>query len=137
MPRHLTAIAAAATCLAAGLTLAAPAAAQSIRLVNVNGYNVLDREHLVLNGGASRHYLVTLRRSCFGLNHGVRVGLSFPATTTLHSPHMEYVTVADGPHDQRCYIDTIEQVEDIETARLLVEERAQAKLRAEQAGESR
>lgn len=97
-----------------------------IRLVNVNGYSVIDREHLVLNGGASRHYLVTLQRSCFGLRSGVQIGTSFPATTTLYTPFMEYITVENGPLDERCYIDTIEAVESVDAARLLIEQRAQA-----------
>lgn len=109
--------------LAGALALAAPAAAQSIRLVNVSGYTVIDREHLILNGGASRHYLVTLRRPCWGLQTNSQVGMSFPPTTTLHSPHMEYVFTQP---DERCYIDTVEQVESWSAARELVDTRAQS-----------
>ena len=114
--------------------LAAPALADRIRLVNINGYSVIDREHLVLNGGVSRHYLVTLRSPCPELTGGFQLGMSFPSTTTIVSPHMEYVyprrtigmSSMDMVQGRRCYIDTIEDVESPEAARVLVEERAAA-----------
>jgi len=94
-----------------------------IRLVNINGYSVLDNEHLVLNGGVSHHYLVTLRSRCSGLRSGIQVGTSFPSTATLHSPSMEYITIANDPLQQRCFIDTIEEVESVDAARALVADR--------------
>jgi hypothetical protein len=124
--RRLTSSILAAT---AGLALCAgPALADSIRLVNVNGYTVIDREHLVLNGGASRHYLVTLRTRCYDLNFGHQIGTSFPPTTTLYAPMMEYITVNE---EHRCYIDTIEEVDSVDAARTLIEERAEAEAAAE------
>jgi hypothetical protein len=110
---------------------AAPAEADRIRLVNVNGYSVIDREHLVLSGGPRHHYLVTLRHRCAGLNSGVRIATSFPATTTLYPPFAEYITVQDGPGSQRCHIDTIEAVDSVGAARLLVQARSDAEAEAE------
>ena len=98
----------------------------NIRLVNINGYSVFDDEHLVLNGGVSHHYLVTLRSRCSGLRSGIQVGTSFPSTTTLHSPHMEYITIANDPLQQRCFIDTIEEVESVDAARAMVADREAA-----------
>lgn len=112
-----------AAALAGLLALSAPAAAERIRLVNINGYSVIDNEHLVLNGGASRHYLVTLRHRCPGLRFGAEVGTSFPSTTTLYTPFLEYVYTRD---DNRCFIDTIEPVDSVDTARTLVEQRTTA-----------
>ena len=130
MPRPVTA--AIAAIAAAGLiaVAAAPTAAalDRIRLVNVNGYSVIDREHLILNGSASRVYLVTLSRPCQGLNFGAQVGLSFPATTTIYNPRFEFVSTRDDP---RCYIDDIEQVESEDAARELVQARAEAEADAE------
>lgn len=113
-----------AASLAAIVAFSAPAAAERIRLVNVNGYSVIDSEHLVLNGGPRHHYLVTLRSSCPGMRSGVQVGLSFPSTTTLYTPFLEYVYTQD---DDRCFIDTIVSVDSIDAARALIEERAAAK----------
>lgn len=109
--------------LASLLAFSAPAAAESIRLQNVNGYTVIDDSHIVLNGGARRHYLVTLRQRCPGLRFGMEVGLSFPSTTTLHTPFLEYVYTAD---DFRCFIDTVENVDNLDAARALIDERAAA-----------
>lgn len=105
------------------LTFTAPAAAERIRLQNINGYTVIDDEHLVLDGGARRHYLVTLRRRCPGLRFGAEIGLSFPSTTTLYTPFLEYVYTTD---DMRCFIDTIEAIDSLDAARALIEERAAA-----------
>jgi len=116
---HITVAAA----LAGLLALSAPAAAERIRLVNINGYSVIDNEHLVLNGSASRHYLVTLRHRCPGLRFGAEVGTSFPSTTTLYTPFLEYVYTRD---DTRCFIDTIEEVDNLDAARALIEQRSSA-----------
>ena len=111
----------------------APPPQERIRLVNVNGYSVIDREHVVLNGGASRHYLVTLRNRCSGLRSGVRIATSFPATTTLHPPYIEYIHVGDGMSPMGCAIQTIEEIESVDAARTLVAERAAAAEAAEEA----
>lgn len=103
------------------LAFSAPAAAERIRLVNIHGYSVIDNEHLVLEGGARHHYLVTMRHRCPGLRFGVEIGLSFPSTTTLYTPFLEYVYT---PDDVRCFIDTIEPVDSVDAARLLIEQRA-------------
>ncbi|WP_417488685.1 DUF6491 family protein [Maricaulis sp.] len=111
----------AAAALAGLMALSAPAAAERIRLVNISGYSVIDNEHLVLNGGPNRHHLVTMRSRCAGLRHGVQVSLSFPSTTTLYTPFLEYVSTREG---SRCAIDTIEPVESVDAARALIEQRA-------------
>ena len=114
---------------------AAPALAQQstddaprcVRLTNINGYSVIDRQHVLLRGGASRHYLVTTRHSCPGLTFGARIATTFADTETICSPVGEYLIPDDG---FRCSIDTIEAVEDEAAARALIEARAEA---AEQA----
>ena len=94
-----------------------------VRIMNINGYSTLDDQHLLLNSGASRHYLVTTRRSCYGLERGMQVGLSFPERTRICNASLEYVVVPDGG---RCRISTIEEVEDADAARALIEARAEA-----------
>lgn len=108
---------------------ATPALAQSdetpardcVRIMNINGYSTLDDQHLLLNSGASRHYLVTTRNSCYGLERGMQVGLSFPERTRICNANLEYLVVPDGG---RCRISTIEEVEDADAARALITERA-------------
>lgn len=117
-----------AAMLSAGLILAAAAtgaaSADRIRLVNVHGYSVIDNQHLVLNGSARRHYLVTLRNRCNAIRWGHQLATSFPSTVTLHEPIVEYVYAQDSHY--RCYIDTIEEVDSVDAARELVSSRADA-----------
>ncbi len=117
--------------VAAATLLSAPALAQEdasserecVRIMNINGYSTLDDQHLLLNSGASRHYLVTTRRSCYGLEHGMQVGLSFPDRTRICNANLEYIVVPDG---LRCQISTIEEVESADAARALIAQRASA-----------
>jgi Family of unknown function (DUF6491) len=106
----------------AATAITAPASAECVRLVNVHGYSVIDNQHLVLNGGASRHYLVTTRQRCPDMRFGARIGTSFDNTETICSPRFEYLLPEGG---YRCSIDTIEQVESVEAAQSLIAERAE------------
>lgn len=94
---------------------------QCVYLRNIEGYTVLDDQHVVLHGGASRHYLLTTRTRCSGLRFGVQLGMSFGETERLCRPFLEYIVPQDG---WRCTIDTVEEVEDIESAREMVAARA-------------
>ncbi len=107
-------------------------ARECVRIMNINGYSTLDDQHLLLNGGASRHYLVTTRNSCYGLERGLQVGLSFPDRTRICNANLEYLVVPDGG---RCRISTIEEVDSADAARALIAERASAA--SEDAGGSR
>lgn len=102
-------------------------APRCVRLRNINGYSVLDREHVVLKGGVNHHYLVTTSHSCPGLNAGVRLATSFGQNARLCPPIVEYLTTRDG----RCFIDTVESVESVEAARALVQAREAAEDEAE------
>ena len=110
--------------LTGAIMLTAPVSAERIRLVNIHGYAVIDNQHLVLNGGARRHYLVTLRHRCSDMRFGTQIGTSFGSTATITSPHFEYIYT--GQNDMRCYIETIEEVDDLDAARALILERAEA-----------
>ena len=133
-------LAASAAALTAQDETASPAATETetetrngpIRIRNINGYAVLDRQHLVLRAGASRRYLVTLKRRCTGLRGSTGVGLSLDNFATIHNPHFEYVQT----RQDRCYFDTIEQVDSNDEARALIAARAQAAAEAEADAES-
>jgi Family of unknown function (DUF6491) len=121
--------------LAASVLAVAPAGAvgeegdapRCVRLININGYSVIDREHVVLRGGANRHYLLTTRHSCPDLNYGIRISTSFPDSTTLCAPLVEYITPENG---MRCSIDTVEAVDSVEAARELISARADVEAQA-------
>lgn len=131
-----------ATAAIAACMMAMPASAdeageerefERLRLVHINGYTVVDNEHLILRGGVSRRYLVTMQRRCFGLRAGYRVQTSFGRTQTIYNPRFEYITT----REERCYIRDIEEVESEEAARALIEQRAAAEAAAEAAAGSR
>lgn len=94
-----------------------------VRLRNINGYSVIDNQHLLLNGGVSDHYLVTTRTRCSGMRFGVQIGTSFDDNASICPPFLEYIIPDDG---WRCAIESIEEVEDLEAARALIAERAEA-----------
>ncbi|MGX6648204.1 DUF6491 family protein [Maricaulaceae bacterium MS644] len=123
---RLTALTTAAAAAAAALFAGAGAFAQEsgnetgnearsecVDLRGVNGYQVIDDQHLVLTGGASRYYLVTTTSRCSGLRFGAQIGTSFGDNARLCPPIVEYVIPDDG---WRCAIDTVEEVESLEEA---------------------
>lgn len=116
----------AAASLAAAGAIAGPAYGQDsecVSLRNINGYSVIDDRHVVLNSGASRHYLITTRTRCSGLSFGAQIATSFGDNARICPPVAEYIIPSDG---WRCAIDTIEEVESQEQAEALVAERAGA-----------
>lgn len=94
-----------------------------VNLRNINGYSVIDNQHLLLQGGVSKHYLITTQTRCSGLRFGAQIGTSFDENARLCRPFVEYIVPDDG---WRCAIDTIEEVEDEDAARALIAERAEA-----------
>ncbi|WP_300529419.1 DUF6491 family protein [Maricaulis sp.] len=113
-----------AAAILAACVLTLPAVAEDrerVRVVNVNGYTVVDNQHVILSGSASRRYLVTLQRRCWGLRRGIQIGTSFGRTATIYNPRFEYIVTRDDP---RCYIRDIEQVENEDAALALIEQRA-------------
>ena len=92
-----------------------------VSLRNINGYTVLARQHLILKGSASRHYLVTLRSRCFGLNSGAKIGTSFSDNARLCRPYVAHIKPEGGG---RCTIDMIEEIADREAAEALIQRRS-------------
>ena len=103
-------------------------APRCVRMVHINGYSMIDREHVVFRGGASRHYLATLRHSCPDLNFGVQLATSFGENATLCPPIVEFITPDNG---FRCAIDTVEEVDSVDDARALIEARAELEAQTE------
>lgn len=103
------------------MTAPAATADEPVNVRAINGYVVIDEQHIALRGGASRTYLVTLRRRCLGLRGSTRIGTSFENNGRITMPRAEYIL---NDRD-RCYLDSIEQVESVDAARALVAERAE------------
>ncbi len=102
---------------------AADEAPACVRVGAINGYSVIDSRHLLLNSGASDHFLVTTRTRCSGMRAGTQIGLSFSDNSRICQPATEFIIPDDG---WRCAISTLEEVESEEAARALIEARAQA-----------
>ncbi|WP_421792108.1 DUF6491 family protein [Hyphobacterium sp.] len=100
-----------------------------LRMTNINSYSVIDREHVVFRGGASRHYLATMRHRCPDLNFGIQIATSFGSNATICHPVVEFITPQNG---FRCAIDTIEQVDSMDEARALIAERAEAEAESQE-----
>lgn len=80
------------------------------------GYGVIDEKHMVLDGSASRKYLVTFMSRCYGLNYAMGIGLE------RHGSQICSGDAVVAGHD-RCVIRYIEQVKDGREAAAIVEGR--------------
>jgi len=71
----------------------------------INGWNSIDRLHLIITSGVSDHYLVTLRNPCDELSSAETIAFS---TTVGNLTDMDKLLVrGHGNFLQRCYIKTI------------------------------
>ena len=129
-------------CLASVFAVASPAFADTdtekaedaptcVRQSQVNGFNVIDRKHLVLHSGASREWLVTLKNRCQGLRHEHKIAVKGTGIGCLDK--FDQIIVNDNGFVTQCRIDTIEYVEDAKAAKALVEQRLAAEEAKEKA----
>jgi len=78
---------------------------KSIRDYQINGWNSIDRLHLIITAGASDRYLVTLRNACDGLRSAEVIVFK---TTVGNLSRLDKLLVrGQGGFLERCYIDTI------------------------------
>jgi hypothetical protein len=87
---------------------------QPVKRINnyqINGWNSVDLKHVIINFGASRDYLVTLRTSCDGVLSAEL--LSFSTTVGFLSDKDKLLVRNAGHHLSHCYIDTIHELEKI------------------------
>jgi len=87
---------------------------ESVKRINdyqINSWNSVDRKHVIINFGASRNYLVTLRTSCDGLLDATLLSFS---TTVGFLTDKDKLLVRDGGHHLlQCYISTIHELEKV------------------------
>lgn len=83
-----------------------------IREYRINGWNDVDRQNVIMNVGASKNYLVTVRSPCDGLRSAVN--LAFSTTVGDLTDKDKLLVRGTGGHLEHCYIDTIHTLEKIE-----------------------
>ena len=77
----------------------------------INGWSSVDRRNVILNVGASKNYLVTVRSPCEGLRSAEHLAFS---TIIGDLTDKDKLIVRDsGGYIQNCYIDTIQTLEKI------------------------
>ncbi len=75
----------------------------------VNGFNVLDDTHVVLDTGPGSRYLLSLRVRCTSLPYATRIG--FTSTPSNRLTKLDSLIVADRPGVQSCPIDEIQKLD--------------------------
>ena len=77
----------------------------------INGWSNVDSRNVILNVGASEHYLVTLRNNCEGLRSVER--LAFSTIIGDLTDKDKLIVRGPGRFFENCYIDTIRTLEKI------------------------
>ena len=100
-------------------------------LRNVDGFNSIDDEHVVLSAG-SKSALVKTFGYCDGLRFAETIAIDAPLDY-LDEKGMGHIVYRRGPHDQaRCAIDRIVAVKDVKEAKALVAAEKAEKAKAKQ-----
>lgn len=83
------------------------------RVINfqISGWNSVDRKHVIMNFGASRYYLLTLRTSCDGLRSATV--LNFSTTAGSLTANDKLLVRNDSHHLSQCFISTIHELQKI------------------------
>jgi len=83
------------------------------RVINfqLSGWNSVDHKHVIMNFGASRYYLLTLRTSCDGLRSATII--NFSTTAGSLTVNDKVLVRNDSHHLSQCYISTINELEKI------------------------
>ena len=79
----------------------------------INGFNVIDDTHVVLDTGPSSRYLVSLRTRCTMLPFATRIG--FTSTPSNRLTRLDSLIVADRPGVQRCPINQIQKLDKLKS----------------------
>ena len=80
----------------------------------LSGWSAIDRKHLIINFGASRYYLLTLRTACNPVLTAPSIGFGSASRSLSDN---DQVLVSDSrEHVAHCYISTIHQLEKVKAA---------------------
>ncbi len=105
---------------------------------NIDGFNAIDDQHIVVRGGVSKHALVTIFGHCFGLRDSETIVIDAPLPY-LDKPGLGQIIYSQGLAGKaRCPIDKIVAVKDLKEAKALVaaEKAEKTKTKAEGATSS-
>jgi hypothetical protein len=80
----------------------------------IDGWNYLDREHLILRDGARRKYLVTLVRQCNGLANSEVI--AHTSTISSLTRHDKFLVRDAGRFVDDCYVKSLHKLEALEAA---------------------
>ena len=83
---------------------------KDFHLFRMNGWSYVDKSHILISRSPKRHYMLRLKRSCYGLNFALSIGLK---TTLSRVTKFDKVVVYDSHIPNYCYIDSIYKVERI------------------------
>lgn len=87
-------------------------ALESIRRYDISGWGYIDRQHITLNGGPRRTYLISFRRPCNNLAFDNTLAYS---TTAGSLTRLDRITsVSTGGFSEHCLIDRIYRLEKVD-----------------------
>jgi hypothetical protein len=91
-----------------------------LRASSIHGYNVIDDRHLIMDGpGTQRKFLITTATRCWDMDWSYQLAVKSRVPNTCLSSFDQIKTREDS-----CFIDSVERVKDLETAKALVAARA-------------
>jgi len=82
---------------------------RSVINFQLSGWNSVDHKHVIMNFGASRYYLLTLRTSCDGLRSATLI--NFSTTAGSLTDRDKLLVRNESRHLSQCYISTIHELE--------------------------
>ena len=107
--------------LASDAAAATPPASTCVRNKSITGYEVLDERHLLITAPTrSRTYMITTRSDCRELRFGHTVLISSYSSCVRRN---DKIYVPDELVASRCFIESVEWVEDKDAAFKLIEAR--------------
>ena len=89
----------------------------------VRNFDGLHNEYLYLEEAGGSHYLVTMFRSCLGLRNAQAIAIDSHQDRVCSNSQADVTFRGVGGRRESCLIRTVEEVEDKDAARALVESR--------------
>ncbi len=81
---------------------------ERIQNYTLNGWNHVDREHLIIISGAARYYLVSLNNSCYNLVTAEDIAITSTAGQLTRFDHL--LVPGYSNFLQRCYISSLHEL---------------------------
>ncbi|MDB5968192.1 MAG: hypothetical protein JWQ90_642 [Hydrocarboniphaga sp.] len=85
-------------------------AVDSIPDYRIDGWNSVDRRHLILSAGASRYYLLSLMTDCWDLSTAEDIGFTTTVSRLTRHDSVKLKAPGGAPPPTTCPIESIEQL---------------------------